>query len=81
MGAADVARAVESASEEFATWKNTSGRDRARMLRKWNDLCLENTEDFALIITLETGKPLYEARAEVIYACSFLEWFAGEAER
>ncbi|KIW84809.1 hypothetical protein AYO21_09072 [Fonsecaea monophora] len=81
MGAADVARAIDSASKTFVTWKNTSGRDRARMLRKWNDLCLENTEDFALIITLETGKPLYEARAEVIYACSFLEWFAGEAER
>ncbi|KIX94708.1 uncharacterized protein Z520_09398 [Fonsecaea multimorphosa CBS 102226] len=81
MGAKDTARAIESASKEFKTWKNTSGRERARMLRKWNDLCLENTEDFALIITLETGKPLYEARAEVIYACSFLEWFAGEAER
>ncbi|OAL33185.1 hypothetical protein AYO20_07502 [Fonsecaea nubica] len=81
MGAADVARAIDSASKTFVTWKNTSGRERARMLRKWNDLCLENTEDFALIITLETGKPLYEARAEVIYACSFLEWFAGEAER
>ncbi|KAH8807136.1 succinate-semialdehyde dehydrogenase [Xylogone sp. PMI_703] len=81
MDRGDTARAIESAAEAFKTWKTTSGRERARMLKKWNDLCLENAEDFALILTLETGKPIWEARGEVTYACSFIEWFAGEAER
>jgi delta 1-pyrroline-5-carboxylate dehydrogenase len=51
------------------------------MLRKWNDLCLEHVDDLALILTLENGKTLTEAKGEVTYAASFLEWFAGEAER
>jgi succinate-semialdehyde dehydrogenase/glutarate-semialdehyde dehydrogenase len=51
------------------------------MLRKWNDLCLEHIDDLALILTLENGKPLPEAKGEILYAASFLEWFAGEAER
>ncbi|KAM3075807.1 hypothetical protein ACMFMG_007934 [Clarireedia jacksonii] len=51
------------------------------MLRKWNDLCLEHIDDLALILTLENGKTLTEAKGEVTYAASFLEWFAGEAER
>ena len=51
------------------------------MLRKWNDLCLQHIDDLALILTLENGKTLTEAKGEVTYAASFLEWFAGEAER
>lgn len=81
MDKVDTARAITSAAEAFKTWRNTSGRERARLLKKWNDLCLENAEDLALILTLETGKPLWEARAEVTYGASFIEWFAGEAER
>src|SRR5271168_116271 len=76
MGAADTALAVEAAHEAFQTFKNTTARQRARMLRKWNDLCLEHIDDLALILTLENGKTLAEAKGEVAYAASFLEWFA-----
>jgi succinate-semialdehyde dehydrogenase / glutarate-semialdehyde dehydrogenase len=81
MGAADTAAAIDSAHEAFQTWKMTDARSRARLLRKWNDLCLENADDLALILTLENGKPLAESKGEVIYGTSFIEWFAGEAER
>jgi succinate-semialdehyde dehydrogenase/glutarate-semialdehyde dehydrogenase len=81
MGAADTVLAIEAAHEAFQSFKKTSARERARMLRKWNDLCLANIDDLALILTLENGKTLTEAKGEVTYAASFLEWFAGEAER
>jgi len=81
MGAADTDRAVEAAHAAFASYKKTSARQRARWLRKWSDLCLEHADDLALILTLENGKTLTEAKGEVTYAASFLEWFAGEAER
>ena len=81
MGAADAALAVDAAHEAFQSFKKTTGRERARMLRKWNDLNLKHIDDLALILTLENGKTLTEAKGEVMYATSFLEWFAGEAER
>lgn len=81
MGRVETAKAVEAAHEAFKSFKKTSARERARMLRKWSDLSLENVDDLALILTLENGKTLAEAKGEVIYAASFLEWFAGEAER
>lgn len=81
MGGEDVNRAVEAAATAFESYKKTSARQRARWLRKWSDLCHENIDDLALILTLENGKTLVEAKGEVIYSASFLEWFAGEAER
>ncbi|KAK5446619.1 hypothetical protein LTS15_009551 [Exophiala xenobiotica] len=81
MGAEDTDKAIESAYAAFKTFKKTSARQRARWLRKWSDLCLEHADDLALILTLENGKTLTEAKGEVTYAASFLEWFAGEAER
>ncbi|KAL2853662.1 Aldehyde/histidinol dehydrogenase [Aspergillus pseudodeflectus] len=63
------------------TEKKTTGRQRAGWLRRWYNLCLEHIDDLALILTLENGKPLAEAKGEVTYAASFLNWFAGEAER
>ncbi|RVX72004.1 hypothetical protein B0A52_04602 [Exophiala mesophila] len=81
MNAVDVDKAVTAAHRAFQSYKKTSARQRARWLRKWSDLCLENADDLALILTLENGKTLAEAKGEVIYAASFLEWFAGEAER
>lgn len=81
MGAEDVDRAVEAAAVAFQSYKKTSARQRARWLRKWSDLCHEHVNDLALILTLENGKTLTEAKGEVVYAASFLEWFAGEAER
>lgn len=80
MGASDTAKAVDAAHEAFKSWKKTSARSRARMLRKWSDLCHENVDDLALIMTLENGKTLTEAKGEVIYGASFLEWFATQAE-
>ncbi|KAK5688679.1 hypothetical protein LTS10_000657 [Elasticomyces elasticus] len=76
----DTAKAVDAAFEAFKTFKKTSARSRARMLRKWSDLCNDNADDLALIMTLENGKPLAEAKGEVIYGASFLEWFATQAE-
>ncbi|OAL38952.1 hypothetical protein AYO20_01703 [Fonsecaea nubica] len=81
MGAADTDKAITAAHEAFQSFKKTSARQRARWLRKWSDLCLDNLDDLALILTLENGKTLAEAKGEVTYAASFLEWFAGEAER
>ena len=76
----DTALAVDAAFEAFKTFKKTSARSRARLLRKWSDLCIENADDLALIMTLENGKPLTEAKGEVVYGASFLEWFATQAE-
>ncbi|KAH7191497.1 aldehyde dehydrogenase domain-containing protein [Fusarium oxysporum] len=81
MGAADTERAIEFAHETFESYKKTQARQRARWLRRWSDLCLENIDDLALILTLENGKTIAESRGEVAYGASFLEWFAGEAER
>lgn len=77
----DTDKVTESAHESFKSYKKTSARQRARWLRRWSDLCLKNIDDLALILTLENGKAVAEARGEVTYAASFLEWFAGEAER
>lgn len=76
----DVKLAVNAAHEAFKTYKKTTARQRARMLRKWSDLCHENVDDLALIMTLENGKTLAESKGEVIYGASFLEWFATQAE-
>lgn len=81
MGAEDTNKAVEAAYAAFKSYKKTTARQRARWLRKWSDLCLEHADDLALILTLENGKTLAESKGEVTYAASFLEWFAGEAER
>lgn len=81
MGKKETADAILAAHEAFKAFKKTSARERARMLRKWSDLCLANADDLALIMCLENGKTLAEAKGEVVYGASFLEWFAGEAER
>ncbi|KAJ3540016.1 hypothetical protein NM208_g5246 [Fusarium decemcellulare] len=81
MGAQDTVKAIDSANTAFRSYKETTARQRARWLRKWSDLCLEHAEDLALILCVENGKTPAEAKGEVTYAASFLEWFAGEAER
>jgi succinate-semialdehyde dehydrogenase/glutarate-semialdehyde dehydrogenase len=81
MGAAETRRAIDAANAAWPAWRNTLAKDRAKILRKWNDLMLENADDLALIMTAEQGKPLPEARGEVTYAASFLEWFGEEAKR
>lgn len=81
MGQSDTIKAIEAAHEAFKLYKKTTARQRARWLRRWSDLCLEHADDLALILCLENGKTLTESKGEVTYAASFLEWFAGEAER
>jgi succinate-semialdehyde dehydrogenase/glutarate-semialdehyde dehydrogenase len=80
-GAAEAARAIKAAHGAFDDWRGRTAKDRARLLRKWHDLIVENQEDLAKILTAEQGKPLSEARGEVLYGAAFIEWFAEEAKR
>ncbi len=81
MGAAEARRAIEAAHEAFPAWRGRLAGERAVVLRRWHDLMLEHQEDLARLLTLEQGKPLAEARGEIAYAASFLEWFGEEARR
>lgn len=81
MGAAETERAITAASNAMAKWKKSSAIERSKILRRWNDLLIENTEDLASILTSEQGKPITEARAEIAYGAGYIEWFAEEAKR
>jgi aspartate-semialdehyde dehydrogenase len=76
-----VAKTIEAASRAFIPWQAMLPQERAAILRRWFELMLHNREDLALIMTLEQGKPLAEARGEIDYAASFLEWYAEEGKR
>jgi succinate-semialdehyde dehydrogenase/glutarate-semialdehyde dehydrogenase len=77
----DAQRAIKSADAALPAWRSLSGKERAQKLRKWFDLIVENADDLALLMTSEQGKPLAEAKGEVLYGASFVEWFAEEAKR
>ena len=81
MGAAETRRAIEAADRALPAWRTKTGKERAAILRKWFDLMMANQDDLALIMTTEQGKPLPEAKGEIAYAASFIEWFAEEAKR
>ena len=81
MGAAETRRAIEAANAAWPAWRALTAGARAKILRRWFDLIVENQEDLAVIMTSEQGKPLAEARGEVLYAASFIEWFAEEGKR
>ena len=81
MGAAETKRAIDAANAAWPAWRKKTAKERAAILRKWNDLILENTDDLALLMTAEQGKPLAESRGEVAYGASFIEWFGEEAKR
>jgi succinate-semialdehyde dehydrogenase/glutarate-semialdehyde dehydrogenase len=81
MGAAETRRAIEAAAEAFPRWSALLARERAQILRRWADLLVDHVDDLSLLLTAEQGKPLAEAKAEVLYAASFLEWFGEEAKR
>ena len=81
MGAAETRRAIEAANTAWPAWRSLTAGARSRVLRKWFELIVENQEDLALLMTSEQGKPLAEARGEVLYAASFIEWFAEEGKR
>ena len=80
-GAAEAERAIAAADVAQRIWARVPAKERAAVLRKLNDLLLANADDLAQIMTAEQGKPLAEARGEIVYAASFIEWFADEARR
>ena len=81
MGTAETRRAIEAANRAYPAWRALLAKDRAAILRKLSDLMLANTDDLGAIMTAEQGKPLAEAKGEIAYAASFIEWFAEEAKR
>ncbi len=81
MGAGETRRAIEAADAALPAWRARTAKDRAAILRKWFDLMLANADDLAVIMTAEQGKPLAESKGEIVYAASFIEWFAEEAKR
>jgi len=80
-GEAETTAAVEAAARAFKPWARKSAKERSQILRKWFELIMANQEDLAQIMTAEQGKPLAEARGEVAYAASFVEFYAEEAKR
>ena len=81
MGAGETRRAIEAAASAFPAWAAHTARERALILRRWFDLMMANQEDLATLMTAEQGKPLAEAKGEIAYAASFIEWFAEEGKR
>jgi len=81
MGAEETRRAIAAANAAWPAWRKKTARERALILRKWNDLMLENADDLAAIMTAEQGKPLAESKGEIAYAASFIEWFGEQAKR
>ncbi|UNI23483.1 succinate semialdehyde dehydrogenase NADP+ linked [Purpureocillium takamizusanense] len=77
----DTKSAIRAAADAFKTFRTTTGRERAKLLRKWYDLMVENSEDIAKLITWENGKPFADAKGESAYAANFFEWFSEEAPR
>lgn len=80
-GAVDARAALEAAHAAFAAWRAVPAKQRAQIIKRWNDLILANQEDLGRLISREQGKPLAEGRGEVAYAASYVEWFAEEATR
>ncbi|EME68146.1 succinate-semialdehyde dehydrogenase [Paramagnetospirillum caucaseum] len=81
MGAGETHRAIQAANAAWPAWRAATAKERARILRRWYELMVENQEDLAAILTSEQGKPLAEAKGEILYGASFVEWFAEEAKR
>ena len=81
MDRADAARAIKAAGEAMKDWSARTAKERAQVLRKWFDLMMENQDDLGKILTAEQGKPLPEAKGEIAYGASFIEWFGEEAKR
>lgn len=81
MGRADTASAIEAAERALPGWRAMTAGARAKILRRWADLMMENQEPLARLLTLEQGKPVAESRGEIAYAASFFEWFAEEGKR
>jgi succinate-semialdehyde dehydrogenase / glutarate-semialdehyde dehydrogenase len=81
MGALETQQAIQAAERALPKWRNMTAQERARKLLAWHKLILDHQEDLAQIMTAEQGKPLFEARGEIAFAASYLEWFAEEGKR
>ena len=81
LGADETRRAIEAANAAYPAWRGKTAKERAVVLRKWFELMLANQDDLAVLMTSEQGKPMAESRGEIVYAASFLEWFAEEGKR
>ncbi|MCB1474505.1 MAG: NAD-dependent succinate-semialdehyde dehydrogenase [Rhodobiaceae bacterium] len=81
LSSSDTRDAIEAAERAFPAWAARTGKDRAAILRKWFELIMAHQDDLAAIMTSEQGKPLAEAKGEIVYAASFIEWFSEEAKR
>ncbi|MDO9418196.1 NAD-dependent succinate-semialdehyde dehydrogenase [Pararhizobium sp.] len=81
MGATDTARAIDAACAAQGPWAARPAKERATILRRWNDLIVAHADELAAILTAEMGKPFAEARGEILYAASYVEWYAEEAKR
>ncbi|WP_020534548.1 NAD-dependent succinate-semialdehyde dehydrogenase [Lewinella cohaerens] len=81
MGAAETKAAISAAAEAFPAWRDKTAAERATILKKWYALQMEHLDDLAVLLTTEQGKPLAEAKGEIRYGASFVEWFAEEARR
>ena len=80
-GADETKRAIAAAAAALPAWRALTAKARSQILRKWFDLMIAHADDLALILTTEQGKPLAEAKGEVMYGASFIEWFAEEGKR
>ena len=81
LGLDETRRAIAAAEAALPAWRAKTAKERAGILRKWFDLIMANADDLAYLMTREQGKPLAEAKGEVAYGASFVEWFAEEAKR
>ncbi len=81
MGAAETRRAIESARQAWAGWRAKTAQQRSVILRRWFELMMAHQDDLAVLMTLEQGKPLAEAKGEIAYAASYFEWYAEEGKR
>jgi succinate-semialdehyde dehydrogenase / glutarate-semialdehyde dehydrogenase len=81
LGAEDARKAIDAAHAAFPAWAARTAKERANILRKWYDLMIQHADDLAVLMTAEQGKPVPEAKGEVMYGASFVEWFAEEAKR
>ncbi len=81
LGPAEAEAAIAAANAAWPAWKNKTAKERSQILRKWYDLLMANQDDLGRLMTAEQGKPLPEAKGEVAYGASFVEWFAEEAKR
>jgi|TARA_B110000263_G_scaffold37324_1_gene28892 succinate-semialdehyde dehydrogenase/glutarate-semialdehyde dehydrogenase len=81
LGSEETRRAIQGAEKAQKKWRQLTGKERSAILRNWYNLMMENQEDLAILMTIEQGKPLNESRGEILYAASFIEWFAEEGKR